>query len=248
MTNVIGIILAAGRGSRMGDLTEHSHKCLTLLDGKSLLDWQLSSMKQAGINDVTVVTGYKSRLLKGDFKKIHNSRWNQTNMVSSLFCCDKPINDTIVSYSDIVYSSQHLKDLIEKEGEIVITVDQLWLELWSIRFENPLEDAENIEYRDDNLISIGEKINDVNNVKSQFMGLIKFSSDGWDISYNLYNSFSEEDRKLLDMTTFLSHLIKIIKVKIVFVQGMWCEVDNINDLMVYKERLKNNSWNHDWRE
>lgn len=248
MINLSGIILAAGRGSRMGDLTEHSHKCLTLLDGKSLLDWQLSSMKHLGVNNIIVVTGYKSSLLKGDFEKVHNSKWNQTNMVSSLFCCNKPSIDTIVSYSDIVYSSKHLKGLIEKKGDIVITVDKLWLELWSIRFEDPLVDAENIETRGDNLIKIGEKINDVNNVKSQFMGLLKFSPNGWDISYNLFKSFSEEDQKLLDMTTFLSHLIKITEVKVVFVEGMWCEVDDTNDLMVYKENLKNNSWNHDWRK
>ena len=248
MINVRGIILAAGRGSRMGELTEHSHKCLTILDGKSLLDWQLSSIKQSGINDITVVTGYKSSLLKGDFKKIKNSRWNQTNMVSSLFCCDKPTTDTIVSYSDIVYSSTHVRKLIDNQGDIVITSDKLWLELWSIRFENPLDDAESFKTDGDNLIEIGNKADKISHIKGQFMGLLKFSPKGWDICYKLFKTFPQKKQDKLDMTTFLSYVIKFIKIKIIFIDGMWCEIDSLKDLNVYKRILdKNNNWSHDWR-
>ena len=249
MINVKGIVLAAGRGSRMGDLTEHSHKCLTILDGKSLLDWQLSSMNQAGINDVTIVTGYKSSLLKGAFEKIQNSRWNQTNMVSSLFCCDRPTIDTIVSYSDILYSSIHVRKLIENQGDIVITSDKLWLQLWSIRFENPLDDAESFKTDGDILKEIGKKVDKISSIEGQFMGLIKFSPKGWDICYNLFKTFPQKKQDDLDMSTFLSHLIKSEKVNVVFIEGNWCEIDSLNDLNTYKKKLdENKEWSHDWRK
>lgn len=80
------IILAAGRGSRMGEATASKPKCLNLLAGKELLRWQLESLSKANIENVTVVRGYRSYMLEGNFETIDNTRWNETNMVASLFC------------------------------------------------------------------------------------------------------------------------------------------------------------------
>ena len=70
------IILAAGRGSRMRKLTDENPKCLVLLRGKSLLDWQLEALRGAGIKQISIVTGYKRELLldKG-LKEFNNNRW-----------------------------------------------------------------------------------------------------------------------------------------------------------------------------
>ena len=61
-----GIILAAGRGSRMRSLTDASPKCLTEIAGKTLLEWQMSTMRYAGIDDMIVVRGYQAASLPGD--------------------------------------------------------------------------------------------------------------------------------------------------------------------------------------
>jgi len=108
MNKYKGLILAAGRGSRMGKSTERSHKCLTVLDGKTLLEWQLSALRSAGIEDITVVRGYRAEMLQGDFNTAENPRWAETNMVATFFCVPKFDTSTIVSYSDIVYSKKHI--------------------------------------------------------------------------------------------------------------------------------------------
>ena len=59
-----GLILAAGRGRRMMSLTESVPKCLLEIDGKPLLQRQIEAMKEAGISEIAIVTGYKSNLLK----------------------------------------------------------------------------------------------------------------------------------------------------------------------------------------
>jgi len=56
------IILAAGRGSRMKKLTSNQPKCLTNLNGKPILDWQLEAFKKSGITEVAIVTGYRRNL------------------------------------------------------------------------------------------------------------------------------------------------------------------------------------------
>jgi L-glutamine-phosphate cytidylyltransferase len=242
------IILAAGRGSRMGRSTENSHKCLTILNNKTLLEWQQESLRQAGVDNITVVRGYRSEMIQGNFRTIENPRWAETNMVATLFCAPKFEEDIIISYSDIVYSSRHVKDLVEKEGDIVITADKDWLSLWSSRFTNPFEDAETFKTEGDRLTVIGGKSNRLENIEAQYMGLLKFSPKGWKIAYELFNSMDGVKQDKLDMTSLLSMLINQTDIKAVIVEGKWCEVDCYNDVITYENLLdESNNWSHDWR-
>ena len=143
------IILAAGRGSRMGDLTEEFPKCRQKLHGKELIQWQMDAITEAGISEIGLVRGYMADTFDLPIRYFENYRWNQTNMVSSLMAADSWLEKDlcITSYSDIVYSSDAIRRLIESNGNIVITYDPNWQELWTSRFTNPLEDAGNISNR-----------------------------------------------------------------------------------------------------
>lgn len=242
------IILAAGRGSRMGKSTERTHKCLTKLIGKTLLEWQIETLEAVNIYNIKLISGYKSELLSGNFSKIQNTNWANTNMVYSLFCAPRINTDTLVCYSDIVYSKKHVIDLIESDGEIVITADKNWLELWSKRFINPLDDAESFKTNDNKLIEIGEKQPLEENIEAQYMGLLKFSKNGWDLAYKKYKSLDKDKQLTIDMTSFLSLLIKETTINVVFVEGKWCEVDTESDVILYEDLIHNNTnWSHDWR-
>ena len=59
-----GIILAAGRGSRLNKLTSNKPKCLNLVAGKPMLEWQIAALKAGGLEEIIIVTGYKSNMLK----------------------------------------------------------------------------------------------------------------------------------------------------------------------------------------
>ena len=66
------LILAAGRGSRMGKETALKPKCFTILHGKRLLDWQIESLKASGIDEISIVTGYKTEMFEGNLIKYVN--------------------------------------------------------------------------------------------------------------------------------------------------------------------------------
>ena len=66
------IILAAGEGRRLRPLTENNPKCMVNLFGKSLLQRQIEVMKSCGIDEIVIVTGYKSEMIK--FPDIHYVR------------------------------------------------------------------------------------------------------------------------------------------------------------------------------
>ena len=58
-----GLILAAGRGSRLHELTELRPKCLLQINGRPLIEWQLSALRKSGVSPIGIVTGYKSDYL-----------------------------------------------------------------------------------------------------------------------------------------------------------------------------------------
>ena len=120
----------------MGDYTANSHKCQTMLFGKSLIDWQLLALRKANILEISMVTGYLSETLKFQIKYFENKNWSTTNMVSSLLCADTWLskNVNIISYSDIVYSYKDVNKIKNVEGDIVVAYDPNWEQLWSIRF------------------------------------------------------------------------------------------------------------------
>jgi L-glutamine-phosphate cytidylyltransferase len=243
------IILAAGRGSRMESATIDKPKCLTLFEGKTLLDWQISALREANVNSVAVVKGYKSELITQGDEHYVNPRWFETNMVYSLFCANDYLGDTIISYSDIVYSKSHIIQLLNNENDFCITADLEWRSLWESRFENPLSDAESFKTENNVLIEIGARASDIDDIEAQYMGLIKLNAQGWQKAKQIFYSLDEYTRDRIDMTSFLALLIACnIKIAVEFICGKWLEIDTQSDINIYDNLLKDGTWKHNWRK
>lgn len=93
---VRAVILAAGRGSRLNHLTRDRPKPLVILEGKTLLEWQIASLRAAGVSDIAVVRGYRGEMI--DFPGLaylQNAEWTRTNMVHSLRCADEWLTASI---------------------------------------------------------------------------------------------------------------------------------------------------------
>lgn len=245
------VILAAGRGSRMKSLTNERPKCLLELAGHSLLEWQLKALKAAGIKRIIVVCGYLGVKIKGDFEKVDNTRWAETNMVRSLECIFPHLNQEesiIVSYADIVYKEEHVQTLINTKGEICITYDTSWENLWRLRQDNPLIDAETFKQQNGVLLDIGEKPNSLDDIQGQYMGLLKITPNGIAWISNYTRKLPSEKVDKLDMTSLLRGLLNNHKeIKVCPVNGGWCECDTAEDIKRYELQLSHNDWLHDWR-
>ncbi|MBK9578061.1 MAG: phosphocholine cytidylyltransferase family protein [Fibrobacterota bacterium] len=250
------IILAAGRGSRMKRLTEEVPKCLTPLAGLPLLEWQLSSLRQAGASAVTVVRGWRAEKLEGNFATIDNPEWSTSNMVVTLSKTASLLSQgpCVVSYSDIVYHPDHVRELLDAPGDIAITYDLDWLDLWSARNESdPLADAETFREEDGWLKAIGSRPKTLDEVQGQYMGLLRFSPAGWSQVEQFLSELAPEVVNKLDMTSLLSRLLERgVRIAAVSVRGKWCECDTESDLEVYESILEiseaeGRRWRHDWR-
>ena len=58
------IILGAGQGRRLLSLTENIPKCLLPVSGKPIIEWQIDALLAAGVDEITVVTGFQSSLVE----------------------------------------------------------------------------------------------------------------------------------------------------------------------------------------
>ena len=245
------IILAAGSGTRLSPLTDDRPKCMVKLFGKSLLEWQLSVFRKSGIEDISVVTGYKKELISFDnIKFYHNPNFKNTNMVETLFCAEKEIKETvIVSYGDIIFQKNVIKKLIESDENFSVVVDRKWKKYWDIRFDNPLDDAESLILDSENYIkNIGQKTTNLDEIQGQYVGLMKFKGPATKIIKEFYKktqSLSRESKnplnpnlsfKLSYMTDFLQGLInEKHKLKAILIENGWLELDSIHDYDIYNE-------------
>ena len=64
------VILAAGKGSRLSPMTLLKPKPLLKINGKTLLENMIKCLKNGGIKDITVVTGYKNEMFNSYKKKL----------------------------------------------------------------------------------------------------------------------------------------------------------------------------------
>ena len=254
------IILAAGKGERLKPLTQNIPKCLVKLFGKSLLDWQIETFHKLGIFDITVITGYKSEFISlPEIKKIVNKRFESTNMVETLFCAQSELKDsTIVSYGDIIFEEKIVKKLVDSEHDISVVVDEKWHNLWKLRFNNPLNDAESMKINDDSCITnIGQSVSKIDEIQGQFIGLVKFQNKGIDDLKAFYKKAKDLSKNNVNplnphlnfqnsyMTDLLNYLIKVgCKLKAIKIQNGWLELDSFSDYELYenlhnKKALKN---------
>jgi len=228
----------------MKSATSDRPKCLVELAGRSLLQWQTSALRMAGIDEIAVVTGYKSEMIEDQgLKCFHNSQWSETNMVASLFAADDWLSRSpcIVSYADIFYPAATVKRLIENTHKFLISYDPDWLSLWQGRFSDPLSDAETFRQDDTGrLIEIGNKPDNLSQIEGQYMGLLKLTPQAWQSVKTYASELSHEEFNRLDMTGLLSQLIaRGERIYAVPTDPGWGEVDNENDLAHYQDLILN---------
>ena len=93
---MIGVILAAGMAKRLRPLTDTMPKCLLKVGEHTLLERTVDAMRQAGISEFVVVTGYRAEMIRGfltshysqheaTFTFLHNADYEHNNNIYSLW-------------------------------------------------------------------------------------------------------------------------------------------------------------------
>ncbi|RMG48934.1 MAG: phosphocholine cytidylyltransferase family protein [Acidobacteria bacterium] len=238
-----GLILAAGRGSRLGRLTSRRPKALVPLAGKPLIAHQLDSFREAGVHPVAVVSGYLGGQLRDlGVDLFENPEWSRTQMVRSLACAAPWLREgpTVISYGDVICAPSVLRRLAECEEEIAVACDLEWRRLWEARFDDPLADAETFRFAPDGSVAeIGHRPRRIAEIEAQYMGLFRLTPEGWRRIEQRLARWGRRETDGLDVTTLLDRLIEDdVRVAAVPVRGGWIEVDRPGDLELYERWIR----------
>jgi len=251
MTKVL--ILAAGQGTRLRPLTNDKPKCLVPLVGRSLVERQIDCLKRHNLTNIHIATGYRAdQIEKLGYPTSYNPLFDKTNMVTSLFSASEFINgdeELIIAYGDIVYNDKNLEALLACDSDIALMIDKEWKSLWSLRLDNPLEDAETLVLdSSNNILELGKKPENYDNIHGQYTGLIKIKGSKIKAFMDFYNAldrhalYDGQDFDNMYMTSFLQSLIDAgWQTKAAIVENGWLEIDSVDDLNHYEEMAKNGS-------
>jgi choline kinase len=127
------IILAAGMGRRLGELTRSRAKCMVQVCGKTLIERQLNSLSELGIKKAVIVVGYEAdgirNLIGNEFKGmeiiyVFNEKYAITNNIYSLWLARNYLiqEDTILLESDIIFDKSLLSRIVSSEHDNVVAV------------------------------------------------------------------------------------------------------------------------------
>lgn len=119
------VVLAASRGDGLESVTTDRPKVMLPVAGKPLLRHLVHALKTEGVNDITVVGGYRADAIQmPGTKLVVNPRYAETSELASLVCAiDALQTDVTISYGDLLFRSYILRDLLSGESDFTVVVD-----------------------------------------------------------------------------------------------------------------------------
>ena len=242
-SNVKGLIIAAGMGSRLNPYTDDLPKCMLKFHDKTLLERQLAAFDANGIRNISVIRGYrKEKIHYPGLKYFENFNYENNNILNSLFCAEKEINgNVVISYSDILFEDQVITRLLQSTHNISIVVDIDWREHYVGRKDHPYEEAESVIFdADNNVVEIGKMLTAKNDMHGEFIGMMKLTPRGAEVfkkhfeqAKALYNGkpFQRaQDFQKAYLTDFIQHIVNLgVHVHCVIIERGWKEIDTVED-------------------
>ena len=233
------IIMAAGRGSRLGNLTDDRPKSFLEVNGESLIDHNIKMLQEFGIRDINIVTGYKNEMFEEHFKGrehislIYNPFYEMMNVLGSFFMGMHALMDNeeaVFLHADTVCDYGIFKDMLEKEGDVILPVD----------FRPCDEEAMKVLTKGGEVIEISKGI-DCSKGEGEFIGICKIKSSA-------VSSIKVATKKLMQEKKFdeyferaIQELINEKRYKIVTIatnERFWGEVDTAEDLEYVKKHVQ----------
>lgn len=235
------LMLAAGKGSRLGRYTKDNTKCMLEVNGKTLLERCIDALKEANINKLVLVLGYKKDNVinyikdKGLDKKIEieyvfNEDYDITNNIYSLFLAKDIFKkeDTILLESDLIYEPSIIKELIESkyDNAAVLAKYEQWMDGTVVTLDSEKNILEFIEKQDFDYDKINKYYKTVN--------IYKFSKEYIE---KYYIPFLEAYVKAYGNNCYYELVLKVISgINKSLLKGYviknkkWYEIDDCQDL------------------
>lgn len=239
------IIIAAGRGQRLAPVTDDAPKCLTEVNGHTILDRAIDGFRAAGVDDICLIRGYRGEMLEGrGLRLFDNPDFPNNNILASLFYAEAAMDGPFLStYSDIVYHPGTVTALLDAPGDIVLVVDRRWEDAYVGRTLHPLSEAEVCQVEAGRVTAVGKGV-PAEGALGEFIGLAKYSARGAARLREVYGELqaryagrerepfqrAKEFRKAYLTDLFNELIARGDTLHVSVIDGRWCEIDTLQDL------------------
>ena len=233
------VLLAAGMGKRLKELTQNNTKCMVKVNGVTLVERLLRILDKKGLSRIIIVIGYEGKKLveyigtlsvKTPIVYIDNPIYDTTNNIYSLALAGDYLmqEDTLLFESDLIFEESLVDCLLEDERETLALVD---------KYESWMDGTCMVLDKEDNIVDfIPGKYLDFAKKEEYYktVNIYKFSSH---FSANTYVPFLEAYKKAMGVNEYYESVIKLIamldtkeiKAKRLKEQ-VWYEIDDVQDL------------------
>ena len=233
------IILAAGMGKRLKELTQNSTKCMVKVNGVTLIDRMLHQIENLHLSRIIIVVGYKGQKLidyigtlgiQTPIEYINNPVYEKTNNIYSLALAKDWLrkDDTLLFESDLIFEDSVLEALVNDPRETLALVDKYesWMDGTCVKLTS-----------DDDIEAFvpGKKFR-FNEIKDYYktVNIYKFSKH---FSETYYVPFLEAYQTALGQNEYYEQVLRVITlldasvIKAKRLEGQrWYEIDDIQDL------------------
>ena len=233
------IILAAGMGKRLGELTKNNTKCMVEVDGVRLIERALRILDRKNLNRIILVVGYQHENLMAFVNSlgiqtqigfIINEVYDKSNNIFSLSLAKEQMieDDTLLLESDLIFEERLIDMLLEDKRDSLALVDKFesWMDGTCIVVD---QDDIITDFIPGKLLQYREK--------EQYYKTVNIYKFGADFSKNVYVPFLETYAKVMGNNEYYEAVIKLIllldknTMKAKRLQGeLWYEIDDIQDL------------------
>lgn len=233
------IILAAGMGKRLKDLTQNNTKCMVKVNGVTLIDRMLHQIEKQNLSRIVIVVGYEGQKLidyiatldiQTPIVYVNNPIYDKTNNIYSLALAKDWLckEDTLLFESDLIFEDAVIDALVKDPRETLALVDKYesWMDGTCVK----LSDDDDIE-----AFVPGKKFK-FNEIDSYYktVNIYKFSKH---FSETHYVPFLDAYQSALGQNEYYEQVLRVItmldepEIKAKRLNGqLWYEIDDIQDL------------------
>ncbi len=248
-----GLILAAGMGKRLKELTNDNTKCMVKVNGVTIIERALRILDKKNLSRIVIVVGYKGDKLidfvntlgiKTPVVYIENPVYNRTNNIYSLALAKEYLarEDTLLLESDLVFEEAVIDAVLDDRRETLALVDKF--ESWMDGTCMKLDDSDAItDFIPGKLLKFSEKENYYKTVN-----IYKFSSH---FSKKTYIPFLTAYETAMGENEYYESVIKLIamletkEIRAKRLEGeKWYEIDNTQDLDIAGTLFTDDSREH----
>ena len=234
------IILAAGMGRRLGELTRGNTKCMVEVNGVRLIDRLLTQLAQQQLSRVVIVVGYKGQELKdyigqrydGQLKieYVENPVYDRTNNIYSLSLAKDKLqeDDTLLIESDLVFSDRLIPMIVENPypNLAMVAKYETWMDGTMVRID-----------KEQNIVNfIPKKAFRYSDVDHYYktVNIYKFSKE---FSQQKYVPFLDAYSKAMGLNEYYEQVLRVITLiddsglkALPIGDEKWYEIDDVQDL------------------